>query len=280
MQTTPIEILKSLSAEQFFGKFFRTHPFLISGHLAHWPALRVWSPTYLKERFGRSTIRVSLYDPDLPESFFEQTISFVHRTMALGDYVDTFQTSRDSRFVLREDNKLLEEFPEMLSELAYFSPFCSNKSASTLKYKSLWLGPPNYSTGLHSDPGDTLLFQISGHKRVLLYDREQTKYLYQESEENVLDRASKLTPKSGIDPSYLKVLLQQVGWCKVNPFNADPVRFPLFENATAIEAFLGPGDALYIPDRWWHAVRSLDSTISVSIEPTFDGPLFVAKPEE
>jgi ribosomal protein L16 Arg81 hydroxylase len=280
VQTVAIDILQGVSAEQFFGKFFRVRPFVIRGQLTHWTALRLWSPSYLKEQFGRATIKVSLYDSDLPETFLDQTISFVHKTMVLGDYVDTLQASPDSRFVLREDHKLFEEFPQMLSELAYFSPFCSNKSASTLKYRSLWLGPPNYSTGLHSDPGDTLLFQIFGHKRVLLYDPEQAKYLYQQSEESVLDRASRLTPKSTINESYLKVLVEQVGWCEVNPFNANLVKFPLFENATAIEAFLGPGDTLYIPDRWWHAVRSLEATISVSIEPTFDGLLFAARTEK
>jgi hypothetical protein len=280
VHTVAIDSLQKFSAEQFFGKFCHVRPLLIPGQLTHWPALRVWSPSYFKEQFGRATIKVSLYDPDLPQTFFDQTISFVHRTMTLGDFVDSLQTSPDSRFVLREDNNLFTEFPEMLSDLAYFSPFCSNKSASTLKYRSLWLGPTNYSTGLHSDPGDTLLFQIFGHKQVLLYDPEQAKCLYQESEESVLDRASKLTPKSGIDQSYLRVLAEQVEWCEVNPFDANLVKFPLFENATAIETFLGPGDSLYIPDRWWHAVRSLDSTISVSIEPTFDGPLFAAKLEK
>jgi ribosomal protein L16 Arg81 hydroxylase len=32
-----------------------------------------------------------------------------------------------------------------------------------------------------------------------------------------------------------------------------------------IELFVEPGDALYIPSRWWHQVRSLDLSVSFNI---------------
>jgi hypothetical protein len=280
VRTTTVDTLEKFSAEQFFGKFFRARPVLIPNQLTHWPAIRVWSPSYLKKQFGRATIKVSLYDPDLPQTFFDQTISFVHRAMTLSDFIDSFQESPDSRFALREDNTLFAQFPEMFSDLVCFSPFCSMKSAYSLKYKSLWLGSANYTTGLHCDPGDTLLFQIFGHKRVLLYEPGQSKYLYQETARAVQDRASQKTHTSAFDESYVKVLIEEVGWCEVDPFNIDLAKFPLFTHTTGVEALLVPGDTLYIPDKWWHAVRSIDPTISVSIQPTFDGPLFVIEPNE
>jgi hypothetical protein len=43
--------------------------------------------------------------------------------------------------------------------------------------------------------------------------------------------------------------------------NPDLSRYPRFSKAlaTALEAQLEPGDAIYIPFLWWHAVESLDS---------------------
>jgi Cupin-like domain len=40
--------------------------------------------------------------------------------------------------------------------------------------------------------------------------------------------------------------------------------FPIFCNARPIRLILEPGDALYLPRLWWHQMRSLDFSISVS----------------
>jgi ribosomal protein L16 Arg81 hydroxylase len=44
----------------------------------------------------------------------------------------------------------------------------------------------------------------------------------------------------------------------------DLEEFPAFSQATRFECELGPGDALYIPPGWWHHVRSLSVSFSVS----------------
>lgn len=45
-------------------------------------------------------------------------------------------------------------------------------------------------------------------------------------------------------------------------------RFPkFFEHAAPLsqQAILEPGDLLFLPPGWWHALKSLDSAISVSL---------------
>ena len=46
----------------------------------------------------------------------------------------------------------------------------------------------------------------------------------------------------------------------------DLERYPLYRVAERqrMELILEPGDALYIPALWWHAVESLDTTVSVN----------------
>lgn len=40
--------------------------------------------------------------------------------------------------------------------------------------------------------------------------------------------------------------------------------FPLFKDAEFVEAILGPGECLFIPRGWWHYVKSLSPSCSVS----------------
>jgi lysine-specific demethylase 8 len=44
----------------------------------------------------------------------------------------------------------------------------------------------------------------------------------------------------------------------------DLARFPLFGSAPYFELTLHAGDMLYIPPRWWHYLRSLSTSFSVS----------------
>lgn len=186
--------------------------------------------------------------------------------MRLSDYLGTLADS-DSRYALREDTSLFAAFPSLLAELSYFSPFCSQELVSALNYKSLWLGPANYVTGLHSDPGDTLLFQIRGRKEVILFGPEETRFLYEEEPAEVFGRFRNGTLQSRLDPSAFAVLQYGVKWSRVTPFLGNLEEFPLFAHAQSVEGRFEPGDALYIPDRWWHSLRSAEPAISVSIEP-------------
>jgi len=44
----------------------------------------------------------------------------------------------------------------------------------------------------------------------------------------------------------------------------EPERFPLFEGVPYHEATVEPGDLLFIPAHWWHTVRSLDISMTVT----------------
>ncbi len=44
----------------------------------------------------------------------------------------------------------------------------------------------------------------------------------------------------------------------------DAKDFALFDSANRFDRVLEPGQMLFIPRRWWHYVRALDDSISVS----------------
>jgi lysine-specific demethylase 8 len=51
---------------------------------------------------------------------------------------------------------------------------------------------------------------------------------------------------------------------QVNAEEPDLEAFPLFQKVKCVESVLQPGDMLYIPPKWWHYLRSLDTSFSVS----------------
>jgi len=50
----------------------------------------------------------------------------------------------------------------------------------------------------------------------------------------------------------------------VDAENPDHELFPLFASAPYLECILQKGEVLYMPPRWWHYVRSLSLSFSVS----------------
>ena len=91
-------------------------------------------------------------------------------------------------------------------------------------------------TTLHHDMTNNLMAQVVGHKRIKL-----------------------------IAPDYLPFLYNHF-YCysQVDPENVDSARFPLFDKVKVFEVDLGPGDVLFIPIGWWHHVRSLDPSITIT----------------
>lgn len=268
MHVEQMDILSKGSAEVFVDQYLNKKPCVIQREISDWPAIHSWTPEYLKQNYGAAVITLAWFDPRDTATFLDQTLADVHKTMSFRDYLETLE-NLDSSYALREDTSLFEHCPGLLSELGYFSPFCSKAHVADLKYIALWSGPANYVTGLHSDPGETLLFQITGSKEVTLFGPDESKFLYEEDQ--VFQKFEQGALELRRNRDYLEVLRDAVRWSKVNPFDSDIGKFPLLINARSIRGFIRQGDALYIPDGWWHSLRSLDVTISVSIEPNWCG---------
>ena len=46
--------------------------------------------------------------------------------------------------------------------------------------------------------------------------------------------------------------------------NVDTSRFPLFHEAPYVDCVLEPGQMLYIPSGWWHFVKAMGVSFSIS----------------
>jgi hypothetical protein len=103
---------------------------------------------------------------------------------------------------------------------------------------SLWLGNRT-RTAAHWDLPQNLACVVGGRRRFTVFPTEQIANLY-------------------VGPLDFTLAGQPISLVDVD--QPDLSKYPQFADAleAAKTAELGPGDALYIPSLWWHAVASLD----------------------
>lgn len=113
-------------------------------------------------------------------------------------------------------------------------PLLADKTEPTF-----WLGN-RALVAPHFDVKDNIACVVSGRRRFTLFPPEQIHNLY---------LGPVLSAPGGVPISMVDIR------------DPDWERFPRYAQAfeSAMQVELGPGDAIYIPAPWWHAVESLDS---------------------
>ena len=166
-----------------------------------------------------------------------------------------------------------ELFPQVMNDITIPS-FTDNEKYNVgegkLYHTMLWMGPRNTISPLHFDPLDNILMQVVGWKRVLLFPPDiQPDYDDIEGDEfeKIIKRSH---AKNDSGPTW-----HYAGSTNGSQYNTSPVdienpdigKFPNFKELapTPYECILGPGDALYIPKKWWHHVRSLETSVSANV---------------
>jgi hypothetical protein len=220
-------------------------PVILRGAVKDCTALQKWKDLdYLVERVKPERVcdvEVGAYNQgDKLTIRFDQFVDYIR--MWKEKYEDDGNNIPDEHLLYLAQNDL----PEGLSEDVRIPAICSDSSfgAGKLYSTMLWMGPAGTTTPLHYDPLDNFLMQVVGRKRVFLLPKATD--------------ASALYTGEEWD--------QQPNTSAVDVDNPNYEQFPLFENVKR-EAFSGvlhPGDMLFIPARWWHAVKSLDFSISVN----------------
>ena len=155
---------------------------------------------------------------------------FIGRLRA-GPENDVYMTANNSASNKDLVNELLPTLPNMGPAE---DPWLNLESMATRAF--IWIGTKGTWTPLHHDQTNNGLVQISGRKKVWL------------------------APTT----SVTHIANHHHVYSQFNPRAPDYVKFPLAQSIKWIEVELGPGDALFIPQGWWHAVLGLEENVSVS----------------
>ncbi|XP_058227858.1 lysine-specific demethylase JMJ30 isoform X10 [Rhododendron vialii] len=144
-----------------------------------------------------------------------------------------------------------------------------------LKSLNAWFGPAGTVTPLHHDPHHNILAQVVGRKYVRLYRATLSEELYPYNE-SMLKNSSQVQSKhkaiwmsssitilsmdfSTFSHSTLDFFLH-----RVDLDSMDVNKFPKVHDLEFMDCILEEGEMLYIPPKWWHYVRSLTKSLSVS----------------
>jgi hypothetical protein len=227
---------ESVSEDEFTEKYVRgCRPVILTGLAKDWPALKKWTPAYLKEHFGSNVVQIQARrDTD---RLYEPNKAAHHASTRLDEFVDrVLAAGRSNSEYLTANNEVLRNpaFAPLLNDIGTLPSVCDRSRLAD--QSSFWFGPGGTITSLHHDALMLFHTQVLGRKRWRLMSPLETPNLY----------------------NFFAY------YSPVNPDAPDLRRFPRFSNVRVVEAVLEPGDTIFLPLAWWHEVTSLDVSISFS----------------
>ncbi|RYP16833.1 hypothetical protein DL765_004854 [Monosporascus sp. GIB2] len=289
----PIRTVEALSLEQFQAHMDRPRdqklgpePLVIRHAIDGWPSFNThpWNdPTYLLSQTfgGRRLVPVEIGRSYVDEGWGQKLIPFGE---LLESYIDPTlsRTKAESQAADQSPNPpsiaatpvaylaqhpLFTQLPALRNDIVVPDycytlppphPIDPSVDQPELDEPILnaWFGPPGTITPLHHDPYHNVLAQVVGRKYVRLYSPLETERMYARGKEGGVEMGN----TSLIDVGVVE------GW-DVPPYNDDEASaqsVAAFKDAPFVDCILEPGDLLYIPIGWWHYVRGLSVSFSVS----------------
>lgn len=249
-------------------------PVIITGALDHWPARndRSWnSPSYLLSKTigGRRLVPVELGRSYVDDGWGQKIITFKE---FMEQYIMLEPDLPAAATGYLAQHNLFNQVPALRQDIAipdycYTAPPPPHRSSPLASKHSqmpeldepllnAWFGPAGTISPLHTDPYHNVLAQVVGRKYVRLYAPRESEKLYARGFE---DGGIDMGNTSGLDVGALE------GWDgTTGDASAAHEQFPLFRDASYVECILEDGECLYIPIGWWHYVRSVSVSFSVS----------------
>jgi hypothetical protein len=234
MVLTPINSVDYIDREDFINNYLNQRiPLIIRKATERWPALQKWTFEYLKEVVGDKM--VPLYDSSKADP--SKPINAAAAEMKFGDYIDLIQKEpTDLRIFLFDP---IKQAPKLLDD--YRSP--SDLMGGFLdKYPNMFFGGAGSVTFLHYDIDLAHIFHTHflGRKHVILFDQKWSDRLY------CIPFATYALEDYDIE-------------------KPDFEKFPALKGIEGQEAFLEHGDTLFMPTGYWHWMKYLDGSFSLSL---------------
>eukprot|EP00300_Choanocystis_sp_HF-7_P040111 c6539_g1_i1.p2 GENE.c6539_g1_i1~~c6539_g1_i1.p2 ORF type:complete len:387 (+),score=68.12 c6539_g1_i1:111-1271(+) len=208
-------------------------PVMITGAAKKWPAMKKWEPKTMAKNMGNVLFRVS-----------GERIPFKHY-----EYYAR-HTKDDSPYYLFEANLEDDGREEIIADYRVPKVFKYDYFGVLPRdlrppYRWMVIGPERTGTTMHQDPLGTSAWNTltHGHKRWVMFPPT--------------------TRKSAIHPRHLRTDDNQeyaiYWWKEIYPYCLAHA-----EELQMQECIQAPGDTIFVPGDWWHAVFNVDMTVAIT----------------
>lgn len=226
-----IERQEDLGREDFINHYLGPkRPVIMRSFARDWPATQKWHYDYLKAGCGQ--VEVPLYREAFANS--DQDYLESSQSMAFGDYLDLIQSGPTPLRMFLFN--IFKHMPQLRADFSF-----PDLGVTFLKnHPFLFVGGQDAHVDIHYDLDHSHVFltQMTGTKRVILYDSADRRKLYQH-------------------PFTVS--------CNIDFRNPDLARYPRLRDLQGYEGILTPGDTLFIPSRWWHFIEYSTAGISLTL---------------
>ena len=231
-KTTGIKRVRGLSPEDFLDRYYAPgRPVIIERAIDHWPALKRWTPDYLRRKVGNAPVEFQAERAANPD--FEIDAYSHKKVLPFGDYLDLIAGGGNDAYVTANNSAANQAALAPLErDLGFVEKYL------TRAHGMMWIGPAGTFTPLHFDLTNNLIAQIVGRKRVIMLPPSESARLHHGR--HVFSAVRDLE-----DEAQLAL-------------------YPSAREARRFVVDLGPGDLLYSPIGWWHQVRSLEFSVTIT----------------
>ena len=234
-----LERRTDLSREAFFEDYYARHrPVILAGEMADWPALSKWTASYLRAQVGDRMVEYQ-GDRDGAPNYEPNKVAHRRRATfdAFMDQVERSRTGNDAYLTAFNSATNAEIFAPLMVEVGRLEKFLAYDRAQNPGMP--WIGGAGSFTPLHHDLTNNLIAQVAGRKQFKIVSAlsvgQLKNYEHVFSDFADLDRAP-LCPQTQAASDDL-----------------------IIHTVT-----LSPGEIIFLPIGWWHQVRAIDFSISLT----------------
>lgn len=268
-----ITVLDQLpSALEFARDYYaKNAPVIIRGGVAHWPAVKKWSPEYLEITLNNKVVDVAVTPNGYADGLAKQDgqeyfVLPLETRMPLSELLERLDDPMGAvHYIQKQNSNFSEDFPELAGDIVPsdldFAQQCFNKPPDAVNF---WLGDERAITSMHKDPYENLYCVISGYKDFILLPPHQ------------LSCVPRLSYPTGIYKQkpcgqyYIEPLMddddtqQHTEWVSIDPLAPDMATYPQYAKARPLRVRVHAGDVLYLPNYWFHHVQQSHKCIAVN----------------
>ncbi|PIC26796.1 hypothetical protein B9Z55_019264 [Caenorhabditis nigoni] len=203
-------------------------PLLIRKHCLNMPAVQKWTFPFLLKELHSRTFPVEIGTKYSDENWSQKLMTFQN----------FIRNSENERLYLAQ-HRLFDQVPHLKRDVIIPDVCFAESTSAENVDMNMWIGPADTVSPLHTDPRKNMFVQVHGTKLFRMVDPKDTEFVY---------------PFDGILSNTSQVDVE----------NPDLSEFPDFTKVRVYDAVVNAGDALFIPEKWWHFVRSTTPSISIS----------------